>query len=175
MNGQIQQGWRTMTSGLRRGVIMAAIALGLWITNISGAIAVDYTNAPLIGRDFSHQDLSSDNFVRCNLKEANLEGSNLQTVQLFSANLSDTNLRDADLRNAILDKAKIRRTDLRNALLEGASGINMNIVAEAPPNIEGADFTDALLDDRALRVLCAIATGTNPTTGRNTLDTLYCD
>ena len=40
--------------------------------------------------------------------------------------------------------------------------------------ITGADFTDALLSPTTERKLCEVASGTNPTTGNNTKDTLYC-
>ncbi|MFN6098598.1 MAG: pentapeptide repeat-containing protein, partial [Dolichospermum sp.] len=40
--------------------------------------------------------------------------------------------------------------------------------------IDGADFTDVLLRRDEQNKLCKVAKGTNPTTGRQTRDTLYC-
>jgi uncharacterized protein YjbI with pentapeptide repeats len=40
--------------------------------------------------------------------------------------------------------------------------------------IEGADFTDALLDRDDQRRLCRDADGINPTTGVSTFDSLGC-
>lgn len=156
-------------------LVLGLLVLGCVLGPIAPVLAVDYTNVQLMGADFSGQDLTDSTFVRANFTLANLSGANLQGVQLFSANLSDTNLSGADLRNAVLDKTKIRRTNFTNALLEGATAININIRPEFPPVIDGADFTDALLDDRAVGILCTVAKGTNPVTGRSTRETLFCD
>ena len=40
--------------------------------------------------------------------------------------------------------------------------------------IEGADFTDALLDREDQRLLCRDADGVNPVTGVTTFDSLGC-
>jgi uncharacterized protein YjbI with pentapeptide repeats len=40
--------------------------------------------------------------------------------------------------------------------------------------IENADFSDALLDRVDQRLLCAVARGTNPTTGVDTRASLGC-
>merc|ERR1711924_189884 len=42
-------------------------------------------------------------------------------------------------------------------------------------DIEGADSTDALLDDKTMRSLCKVASGRNKKTGVNTRDSLLCD
>ena len=41
-------------------------------------------------------------------------------------------------------------------------------------DIEGADFTDVDLDVKTNDMLCEVAKGVNPVTGRATIDTLYC-
>ncbi|GDZ93991.1 pentapeptide repeat-containing protein [Planktothrix agardhii CCAP 1459/11A] len=82
------------------------------------------------------------------------------------------NLEGADLRNSTLDMARFRRTNLTNAILEGAYAYNAEFEGAI---IEGADFTDVMLRKDSLKTLCKVATGTNPVTGRNTRDTLYCD
>ena len=67
--------------------------------------------------------------------------------------------------------AAIVATDLRNAVLTGiiASGSSFSNA-----QIEGADFTDALLDRDDQRRLCGEADGINPSTGVATFDSLGC-
>ena len=63
------------------------------------------------------------------------------------------------------------RVNLKNAILEGAYMTNAMLDGAM---IEGADFTDALMRPLTEEKLCEIATGTNPETGRDTKDTLFC-
>ena len=61
-----------------------------------------------------------------------------------------------------MDRADFTGTDLRDALLVGviASGSSF-----AGAQVEGADFSDALLDRDDQRRLCQEAEGVNPVTG----------
>lgn len=63
--------------------------------------------------------------------------------------------------NANFSNAVLARTVLTLADLGGA-------------NIEGADFTDALLDKTQQLALCKYAAGTNPQTGADTRKSLGC-
>jgi uncharacterized protein YjbI with pentapeptide repeats len=60
-------------------------------------------------------------------------------------------------------------TDLREAVLEDAFAFNTKFVDVA---IDGADFTNVPLRGDVLTSLCAIASGTNPVTGRSTRESL---
>ena len=70
-----------------------------------------------------------------------------------------------------MDRADFGATDLRNALL-------MDVIASGSSfrkaRIQGADFTDALLDREDQRLLCRDADGVNPVTGIATFDSLGC-
>jgi uncharacterized protein YjbI with pentapeptide repeats len=70
-----------------------------------------------------------------------------------------------------MDRADFVATDLRNAILTGiiASGSSFS-----QAQIEGADFSDALLDRDDQRLLCREADGINPSTGIATFDSLGC-
>ena len=70
-----------------------------------------------------------------------------------------------------MDRADFVATDLRDAVLTGviASGSSFSNA-----QIEGADFTDALLDRDDQRRLCRDAEGINSSTGVATFDSLGC-
>jgi uncharacterized protein YjbI with pentapeptide repeats len=70
-----------------------------------------------------------------------------------------------------MDRADFSKTDLRDALLIGviASGSSF-----AGADIEGADFTNALLDREDQRRLCQDADGVNSSSGVSTRDSLEC-
>jgi uncharacterized protein YjbI with pentapeptide repeats len=154
-----------------------ALLLGLLLSwgvllPVRPAAAEDYTRMILLGADFSEQDLRDSEFTKANLRQGDFHGSNLRGVSFFAANLEEVNLTGADLRDATLDSARLVEANLTNALLEGAFATNAKFEGAI---ITGADFTDVLMRADAQAKLCAIAAGTNPITGRDTRETLYCD
>jgi uncharacterized protein YjbI with pentapeptide repeats len=135
------------------------------------ALALDYNKETLTEADFSGRDLTDSSFNQTNLRSSNFSHANLRGVSLFSAHLESANLEGADLTNAILDSTYFIRANLTNAVLEGASAVNARFAGAI---IDGADFTDVLLRKNDQDKLCKVAQGTNPTTGRDTRDTLFC-
>jgi uncharacterized protein YjbI with pentapeptide repeats len=136
------------------------------------AAAEDFNRAFLVNVDFADKVLTDASFTKANLRGANLSGSDLQGVSFFGANLEDASLESANLSFATLDSARFVNANLRNAVLVGAFAFN---AAFNGATIDGADFTDVLMRDDMQELLCRVAQGTNPTTGRSTRESLVCD
>jgi uncharacterized protein YjbI with pentapeptide repeats len=151
------------------GFLMTIGFCALWTP---AAIADDYTKDVLIRVDMSGKDLTDSQFNHTNLRESNLSNTNLRAVNMFAANLEFVNLSGANLSFATLESARITDANLNNAVLEGAYTSNAKFDRTT---IEGADFTDVDMRDDVRKMLCKVATGTNPTTLRATRETLYCD
>lgn len=135
------------------------------------ALALDYNKESLINTDFSGRDFTDSSFSHANLRYSNFSNAQLSGVSFFAANLESANLEGANLTNATLDSARLIKANLTNAVLEGAFAANTKFDGAI---IDGADFTDVLLRRDEQEKLCKVAKGTNPTTGRETRDTLYC-
>ncbi len=164
-----QQLRRHFMSWVTIGFVMIGLWTMLWTP---AAIADDYTKDVLIRVDFSGRDLRDSQFNHTNLRQSNLSNTNLRAVNLFAANLELVDLSGANLSFATLESARITGANLNNAVLEGAYTSNAKFDGST---IDGADFTDVDMRDDVRKMLCKVAKGTNPTTGRSTRETLYCD
>lgn len=148
------------------GAIAASISIAP-----SPALAEDFDKQTLIGEDFSGRDLKDSSFNAAILKNANFSNTDLRGVVLFGAHAERANFEGANLSFATLDNIHAQKANFNNAILEGAFMYNAQFQGAT---IEGADFTDAFISRDEEKILCDLAKGTNPVTGRDTRDTLYC-
>ena len=155
----------------RRLVIALLLLFTVIGMGATPAYADSYDRQNLRMADFSHRDLRGDDFTRADLANADLHGADLRGARLFDTTFSQANMMDVDMTGATLDGARFIRANLTNAILEGAYAFDTDFRGAV---IDGADFTDVLLDPRTNALLCEVAQGTNPVTGRDTRDTLYC-
>lgn len=162
---------RSLVSGLVTWMGCGLLALLFLLPAAPASAAMDYAKQVLIGADFHDADLRGVTFNLTNLRDANLSGADMRNASLFGAKLQDANMHGVDLREATLDSAVLEGTDLREAVLEDAFAFNTKFVDVA---IDGADFTNVPLRGDVLTSLCAIASGTNPVTGRSTRESLGC-
>ncbi|MGB3518404.1 MAG: pentapeptide repeat-containing protein [Elainellaceae cyanobacterium] len=145
------------------GVILPAWAD--WSTPLS------FSNADLTQQDFSGQSLQAAELSNANLELTDFSNADLRGAVLSASVLTKTNLHGADLTNAMADQSKFFDTDLSDAVL--VESILLGSTFEQV-DITGADFSDAILDRLQVKDFCAYASGTNPTTGIKTRDSLGC-
>ncbi len=168
---RVGQRWRWSGRIAVSIILNLAAIVSIWLCGSTPVLADDYNKDFLLGADFSGRVLTDSSFTKANLRGSNFSHSDLRGVSFFGANLEGANFEGADLRNATLDTARFSQANLTNANLEGAFAFNAKFDGAI---VDGADFTDVDVRQDAQVLLCKLAKGTNPTTGRQTRDTLNC-
>lgn len=166
-----QQAWQQRRVMMLNLVLWSAAVASLWLFNPMPALADDYNRDFLVSADFSGKDLTASSFTKANLRGSNFSHSDMHGVSFFGANLEGANFEGADLRNATLDAVRFTDANLTNANLEGAFAFNAKFGGAI---VDGADFTNVDVRKDAQILLCQLAKGKNPATGRETRDTLNC-
>ena len=120
--------------------------------------------------DMHGQDLSGNEYVKFDLNGFNFSESNLEGAVFNNSKLQNQSLLEQFKRCTSLCN-RLYRCDLSDVNFTNALLMESNFEGA---KIDGADFTDAVLSRTQQKQLCAIANGTNSSTGESTEYSLGC-
>eukprot|EP00252_Welwitschia_mirabilis_P022558 TRINITY_DN612_c0_g5_i1.p1 TRINITY_DN612_c0_g5~~TRINITY_DN612_c0_g5_i1.p1 ORF type:complete len:273 (-),score=56.10 TRINITY_DN612_c0_g5_i1:202-1020(-) len=120
---------------------------------------------------FGSADLRRANFTAADMRESDFSGCTFNGAYLEKAVAYRTNFTDADLSDTLMDRMVLNEANLKNAILARSVLTRSDLRGAI---IEGADFSDAVIDLPQKQALCKYASGTNPVTGIGTRRSLGC-
>jgi hypothetical protein len=124
-------------------------------------IVNNYAGQNLIRSEFGDANLENANFSKADLRGAVFNGAKLAKANWHGANFGDgiayiTDFSGADLSDAIFDSAMVLKSRFKGA------------------NVNGADFSGAVIDKTQVLEMCKTASGVNPVTKVDTRQSLGC-
>ena len=163
----------SLNKSFKRLLIFLPLIIGLLLNPISANALYpsDPSSVDVLKGNLHGEDLQNTEYVKYDLSGQDLGETNLQGAYMSVTTAKNASFKGANMDGLIAYATRFDNADLSNAVLTNADLLKSFFDGA---NIDGTDFTDSNLDLSQRKALCSRATGTNPKTGVDTLDSLEC-